>query len=73
MNQKTKAHPLTGHSKHVLRLLETAPIPCQEINPGVVNRLCQEPNVELVNLPSPYANGKGRTIQHLRLKEISTK
>ncbi len=66
-------NPLTEHSNRVLKLLKTAPIPCQEFNPGVVNRLLKEPNIEIVDLPSPYANGRGRTVQHLRLKEEPAK
>lgn len=41
-------------------------MPAQEINPGVVNRLLREDLVEWVELRSPYATHKGRSIPHLK-------
>jgi hypothetical protein len=63
----TKTHPLTPASLTVLRDLSTAPIPRQEINPGVANRLLRENLVESVELPSPYVSHKGRPIEHLKV------
>lgn len=62
----TKTHPLSKHALGVLDRLKAGPIPAQEINPGVVNRLLRGDNVELVNLPSPYK--KGGSVSHLRLR-----
>lgn len=63
----TKTHPLSRHAKAALDLIRKAPIPAQEINPGVVNRLLREGVVELCEMPSPY-KGRRRTVSHLRLK-----
>lgn len=65
-----KTHPLTSHSLGVLRDLVRSPMPRQEINPGVANRLLREQLVESVDLPSPYASHKGRAIEHLRASAV---
>ncbi len=62
----SKTHPLTPTSLEALRRLATKPLPRQELNPGVANRLLREALVESVDLPSPYATHKGRSIEHLR-------
>ena len=61
----TKTHPLTEHAKGVLRRLRREAVPSQEINPGVVNRLCREHLAEIKDLRSPYAKHKGARINHL--------
>ncbi len=65
----TKTHPLSDVARETLAKIRIAPMPAQEINPGVVNRLMREGCVELVNLPSPYK--KGGTVTHLRMKEAN--
>ena len=62
----TKTHPLTPASLKALRDLAEKPLPRQELNPGVANRLLREALVESVELPSPYATHKGRAIEHLK-------
>lgn len=62
----TKTHPLTPAGLEALCRLASAPLPRQELNPGVANRLEREALVESVDLPSPYASHKGRNIAHLR-------
>lgn len=62
----TKTHPLAPASITALRDVAEKPIPRQELNPGVANRLLREALVESVDLPSPYATHKGRRIEHLR-------
>lgn len=69
----TKTHPLTPHAISMMRTLAKAPIPTQEINPGVVNRLTRGSPTEwlarIVMLPSPYRIHKGRNIAHLELTD----
>lgn len=62
----TKTHPLAPASLTALNALARKPVPRQELNPGVANRLLREALVESVELPSPYATHKGRRIEHLR-------
>ena len=63
----TKTHLLATASLVALRRLAKEPLPRQELNPGVANRLEREALVESVDLPSPYATHKGRIIEHLRV------
>ena len=63
----TKTHPLTSASLNALRDLANKPRPRKEFYPGVANRLLREALVEPVDLPSPYATHKGRSIEHLRI------
>ena len=63
-----RTHPLSATALSVLEDIRRAPVPCQDINPGVVNRLRREPMVELVDLPSPYDSARGRRVPHLRFK-----
>jgi len=62
----TKTHPLTPAGLNALRDVAAKPTPRQELNPGVANRLLREALVESVELPSPYATHKGRSIEHLQ-------
>lgn len=62
-----KTHPLSRHAQDVLGRLEAGPLPRQEINPGVANRLLRGELVEEVMLPSPYKTHCGRDIPHLRI------
>lgn len=62
-----KTHPMTPASLDALRDVAANPLPRQELNPGVANRLLREALVESVELPSPYATHKGRNIEHLRV------
>jgi len=63
----TKTHPLTDFAKAALGNIAKKPVPRQEINPGVVNRLLRESLVESVELPSPYLKHKGAGIEFLRI------
>lgn len=63
----TKTHPLTPASLGALRDVAAKPLPRQELNPGVANRLLREALVESIELPSPYATHKGRNIEHLQV------
>lgn len=67
----TKTHPLSEGAKSVLARLERGPLPAQELNPGLVNRLLRERYVELVMLPTPYKTKVGK-IPHLRLRAEMT-
>jgi|WetSurMetagenome_2_1015567.scaffolds.fasta_scaffold157851_2 hypothetical protein len=64
----TKTHPLTEAAKKVLREIARAPMPRQEVNPGVADRLCREALVEDRDLPSPYKTRKGM-VKHLAITE----
>ena len=68
----TKTHPLTEAARTVIaRLAKWGPIPRQDINAGIANRLERgpEPLAEAVMLPSPFKAHRGRSIQHLQLTE----
>jgi hypothetical protein len=65
----TKTHPLTEKALEVLRRIEKSPLPRQEINPGVVNRLEREVLVQDIMLPSPYKTHKKQPIVHLSITE----
>lgn len=71
LNGGTKHHPLSAFAWGILERLRSGPIPCREINAGVLDRLGREPGpiVETVDLPSPYKTGPtaGKTAPHLRL------
>ena len=60
--------PMSATAREMLAKIKVAPIPAQEINPGVVDRLLREGCVELVNLPSPYKTVR-RPVSHLRYVE----
>lgn len=60
-------HPLTAHARSELARLRIAPIPRQEFNPGVANRLERGRLAEIVMLPSPYKTHKGKRLAHLQI------
>lgn len=62
-NNGTKTHPLTSHALGVLRALLHRPMPMQEINPGVTNRLMREHLIEEESMVSPYQIHKGGNIR----------
>jgi len=53
-----KTHPLSSHALGVLEQISKAPMPRQEVNPGVVNRLQREDLVEIKLQESPYKSVK---------------
>jgi hypothetical protein len=63
----TKTHPLTDFAKKALGQIAKHPVPRQEVNPGVVNRLLRECLVESIELPSPYQKHKGGGIEFLKI------
>lgn len=66
----TRTHPLTEHTREVLRSLDRdGPTPRSRINPGVVNRLEREDLAKIVRLPSPFKTHKGRLIEHMQITE----
>jgi hypothetical protein len=65
----SKTHPLSAHARSELARIAKTPVPSQDVNPGVVNRLRRESLVELVQLPSPFASHKGRKIEHLQVSD----
>jgi hypothetical protein len=62
----TKTHPLTKHALGELERIAAAPVPRQEVNPGVVDRLLREDLVEAYFAPSPYQTRKGLVPAHNR-------
>ena len=63
-----KTHPLTEHSKGVLKTLASqGPKPAQEINNGVIDRLGREGLAEIVHLTSPYDKHRGGKCAHLQV------
>jgi len=62
-----RTHPLSPLAKACLSQIEKGPVPAQDLNPGVVNRLLREGTVELVTLPSPYPT-VNKSVPHLRMK-----
>lgn len=65
----TKTHPLSAVAKERLRDISRGATPCQEINPGVANRLERESLVETIGFPSPYKTHKGKMIPHYVITE----
>lgn len=65
----TKTHPLSESALGALRSLAHGPIPRQEVNPGVANRLEREDLVDEVDLPSPYKTHKGKKIRFLQIND----
>lgn len=65
-----KTHPLTATAKAILVDIRTSPCPCQEVNAGVGNRLMRGGLVEVVLLPSPYKNHKGKPIPFYKATEV---
>lgn len=63
----TDLAPLTAHARDELASLRRDPRPRQEFNPGVAARLERGELVETVLMPSPYATGRGKDIQFLRI------
>ena len=59
-----RTHPLTPAALRVLADLCRAPIPRQEINPGIVDRLEREDLATVEDLPSPYRTRPGK-VRHL--------
>lgn len=53
----------------VLRSLARAPMPTQDVNPGVVDRLMRGKPVEVIQLPSPFKTHKGASIAHLQITD----
>jgi hypothetical protein len=62
-------HPLSAHARSILDTLTRAPLPTQEVNPGVIRRFLVEQLVEIVQLPSPYKKHKGGKIAHVQITE----
>lgn len=60
--------PLSSAAMTTLAEIERAPLPRQEVNPGVAGRLERESLVEFVELPSPYKTRKGK-VTHLQITE----
>lgn len=54
-----RTHPLKPASLAALRRLKAGPLPRQEFNPGVADRLLRGAYVESYRGPSPYATRPG--------------
>ena len=67
-----KTHPLSEHSREVLRRTLDGPIPCQEANPGSVNRLARDDLVRIVDLETPYRTRSG-AIPHMEITDKGRK
>ena len=65
----TKTHPLKPGTIKVLGWLERWPMPSQELNPGVRDRLERGGYAEAVQLPSPYKKDKGALTTHYRITD----
>jgi hypothetical protein len=69
----TKTHRLRHASRDALIRLLDAPMPKQELNPGVVDRLTRgnphEWLARIVGLPSPYKWNSGATIAFLEITD----
>lgn len=65
----TKTHPLSAHALQRLKEMARQPIPVQDVNPGVVNRLQREELVTIVSLPSEFKTHKGKNIPYLQITE----
>lgn len=68
LNGGEKMHPLSASALAALRQLKSGPIPRQEFNPGVCDRLERGGLAEIVRRPSPYKTVKG-DVAHLQITE----
>jgi hypothetical protein len=66
-----KTHPLTRHGLSALKQIATAPAPCTEFNPGVINRLTRGGLAEIVQLPSPYKKHSGKNAKNVNFLQIT--
>lgn len=65
-----ETHPLSGFAFAALeQLAGDKPIPRQEFNAGIADRLERGGLVEQINWPSPYKKHRGGHIPHLRISE----
>lgn len=62
----TKTHPLSAAARAALARIAAMPVPRQELNPGVANRLEREALAEQHDMPSPYRTVRG-TVVGLRI------
>lgn len=62
-----RTRPLTAHARGVLRELARAPMPRQNMNPGVADRLERGDFAEVVMLPSPFEIHHGANIRYMRI------
>lgn len=60
---------LSASCETALRSLVRQPTPRQEFNPGVAGRLLRDGQVASVQLPSPYATHKGRSIEFFQITQ----
>lgn len=67
----TKTHPLTQHAYAALEKLLKGPLPRQDFNAGVSNRLEREDLVEVIMEANPYPTSQKRfpKIEHLKITE----
>ena len=66
-----KTRPLSKHALACLARLAAGPLPPQEFNHGVIDRLARHsvPLVEPVLRVSPYKKDRGAKITHIQLTE----
>jgi hypothetical protein len=64
-----KTHPLSAHAIATLTRIAQNPVPRQEVNAGVVNRLEREELVVRRSGQSPYKTGTG-TVDFLEITEF---
>jgi hypothetical protein len=64
----TATHELSPIALETLARIAKSPVPAQEVNPGIVNRLVRGDLVELQDRPSPYRTRKGN-VPHLVITE----
>ena len=68
----TKTHPLSEHALGVLETISRRPVPRQQVNAGVIDRLNREQLIEEVQLPSPYKVHKGRNTVFLAITDAGS-
>lgn len=53
------SQPLSAIAYETLSRLSSGPIPTQEVNPGLIDKLYREGLIALVQVASPYKSHKG--------------
>lgn len=61
--------PLSDHARGILRDMLRRPVPLQEVNAGVYDKLRREGLAKIIPYTSPYAKHKGGVCDHLTLTD----
>ena len=61
---------LSKHARAELEDMACKPVPRSGVNPGVARKITAEGWARSVQLPSPFKNSQGRTVEHLEITQL---